>query len=87
MKVHQTSLSEADLFGEALPLKDLSQGEAHDFGNIIQHLIQPILSLCERMGDAHISKRSRKKELDLKWEREIFHINCLNCILVSFSKT
>lgn len=81
LTVHQVSLSEADLFGDALPLKDLPSEEMRDFGSVIARLTEPILSLCTRMADSLLASKARSEpEEEAQWERDIFLINCLNYV-------
>lgn len=82
LNVHQTSLSESDLFGDLLPLKDLdSSDESTDFSRVIQRLVTPMLALCSRMSNDIVQKRPRgKKEHEAEWEKEVFMINCLGYV-------
>lgn len=81
LAVHQASLSEAELYGDTLPLKDLAEHEARDFASVIQRLVEPIHAMCKRMAQAHVERRARSKtEADARWESEIFLANCLSCV-------
>lgn len=83
LSAHQASLSEADMFGDALPLKDLPPDESRDFGLVLSRLIEPIMDVCARMGDALLNaSRGRGNEVEEKaqWKRDIFLINCLNYV-------
>ncbi|UZJ55326.1 hypothetical protein CBS101457_004646 [Exobasidium rhododendri] len=81
LTVHQTSLSESDLFGDSLPLKDLSGSNdevATDFSRVIARFVEPIMTLCTRMSSDIVRKRPRgKTEAESEWETSVFMINCL----------
>jgi hypothetical protein len=78
LAAHQASLSEADLFGDALPLKDLKADELRDFSAIVERLATPILLLSRRLADTFTTDRTKgKADEKAQWRKSIFSLNCL----------
>jgi hypothetical protein len=76
LQAHQISLSESDLFGDALPLKDLKDGST-DFSRVIERFVDPLRALWTRMSLDIAQKRPRgKSEEESEWETQLFIINC-----------
>lgn len=76
LQAHQISLSESDLYGDALPLKDLQDG-SNDFSRVIQRFVDPLCALWTRMSLDIAQKRPRgKSEEESEWDTQLFIINC-----------
>lgn len=83
LHAHQISLSESDLFGDSLPLKDVTDtdGSATDFSKVIQRFIEPLSALWIRMSLDIVQKRPRgKSEEDGQWDTQLFVINCVGYV-------
>jgi hypothetical protein len=83
LHAHQISLSESDLFGDSLPLKDVkdSDGSATDFSRVIQRFVDPLSTLWIRMSLDITQKRPRgKSEEDSQWDTQLFVINCIGYV-------
>lgn len=78
LAVHQSSLSEQDLF----PGHEASATSGPNLANVLGRIVDPLLALCRRMAEAHIKKRGAKAKEAGTWEASIFLTNCLSHLKV-----